>query len=78
MADLKPILKEVLRIIKPGQIFVFTVAAQTSNEEMTTSDTQQGYSEITILWGVSIFKHSAKYVTNLLQAYKYRLWQSAS
>lgn len=66
--DLETILKEVLRIIKPGGIFAFTVAAQTSDEEAATDDNPQGYLETPTPWDVPIFKHSGGYVTNLLQA----------
>ena len=65
---LETVLKEVLRIIKPGGIFAFTVAAQTSGEEGATDDNLQGYIETPTPWGVPIFKHSNGYVTNLLQA----------
>jgi predicted TPR repeat methyltransferase len=66
--DLETILKEVLRIIKPGGIFAFTVAAQTSDEEAATDNNLQGHFETPTPWGVSIFKHSSGYVTNLLKA----------
>jgi predicted TPR repeat methyltransferase len=62
-------LKEVLRIVKPGGVFAFTVAAQTSDEEAATDDNLRGYFETPTPWGVSIFKHSSGYVTNLLQAF---------
>ena len=71
--ELGPLVKEVLRIIKPGGIFAFTVAAQTSDEEMAIHSNLQGYSETPTPWGVPIFKHSAGYVTNLLQAYSFDL-----
>ena len=67
--DLEIIVKEVLRIIKPGGTFAFTVAAQTSDEETATGDNPQGYLEIPTPWGVPIFKHSGEYVTNLLRAH---------
>ena len=66
--DLEIILKEVLRIIKPGGIFAFTIAAQTSVEEAATRDNPQGYFETPTPWGVPIFKHSNRYIFNLLQA----------
>ncbi len=66
--DLEAILKEVLRIIKSGGIFAFSVAAQTSQEEAATDGNLQGYFETPTPWGVSIFKHSSGYITNLLQA----------
>jgi predicted TPR repeat methyltransferase len=66
--DLETILKEVLRIIKLGGIFAFTVAAQTADEEAATADNVQGYFETPTPWGVPVFKHSSGYVNNLLQA----------
>jgi len=63
--------KEVLRIIKPGGTFAFTVAAQTTDEETATGDNPQGYLETPTPWGVPIFKHSDGYVTNLLQAHSF-------
>ena len=65
--DLESILKEVLRIIKPGGIFAFTVAAQTSAEEEANRDNLQGYFETPTPWGVPIFKHSSRYISILLQ-----------
>jgi predicted TPR repeat methyltransferase len=66
--DLETIVKEILRIIKPGGIFAFTVAAQTSDEETATGDNAHGYIETPTPWGVPIFKHSGAYVTSLLHA----------
>lgn len=65
--DLEAILKEILRLIKPGGIFAFTIAAQTSAEEATTRDDPQGYFETPTPWEVPIFKHSKIYISNLLQ-----------
>ena len=67
--DIESILKDVLRVIKPGGIFAFTIAAQTSVEEKTTSDDPQGYFETPTPWRVPIFKHSSRYICHLLQAY---------
>jgi ubiquinone/menaquinone biosynthesis C-methylase UbiE len=66
--DLEKILKEVSRIIKPGGIFAFTVATPSVLEEAATRENRLGYFETPTPWGVSIFKHSSEYVTNLLQA----------
>jgi predicted TPR repeat methyltransferase len=66
--DLETISKEVLRIIKPGGIFAFTVAAQTFEEEAASGDDRQGYLKAPTPWGVPIFKHSGGYVAGLLQA----------
>jgi ubiquinone/menaquinone biosynthesis C-methylase UbiE len=65
--DLDTILKEILRIIKPRGIFAFTVAAQTSDEETAAGDNLKGYLKTPTPWGVPIFKHSGRYVTNILQ-----------
>jgi predicted TPR repeat methyltransferase len=66
--DLEPILKEALRIIKPEGIFAFTFASQTSTGE-TTRDNRPGYFETPTPWGVPIFKHSSRYISNLLQTH---------
>ncbi len=67
--DLGTILKEVLRMIKPGGIFAFTVAAQTTDEEAATDDNRTGYIATPTPWGVPIFKHRGGYVTHLLQTH---------
>lgn len=67
--NLETILKEVLRIIKPGGIFAFTIAAQTAEEEAATRDNPKGYFETPTPWGVPIFKHSHGYISTLLQTY---------
>lgn len=67
--DLEPILKEVLRILKPGGIFAFTIAGQTAEEEAATRDNSQEYFETPTPWGVPIFKHSSRYISHLLQAH---------
>ncbi len=67
--DLEAILKEVLRIIKPGGIFAFTVVVQTAEEEAANCDNSQGYFESPTPWEVPIFKHSSRYISNLLQAH---------
>ena len=65
--DLKTIVEDVLRIIKPGGIFAFSVAAQTSGEDAANNGKPQDYLETPTPWGVPIFKHSGGYLTNLLQ-----------
>ncbi len=64
---LDTIVKEVFRIIRPGGIFAFTLAAQTSDEEASTDENQHGYCEIPTPWRVSIFRHSSVYVADCLQ-----------
>jgi predicted TPR repeat methyltransferase len=66
--DLDTIAKEVLRLIKPGGIFAFTVAALTSDEEATTADHLEGSIKTPTPWGVPIFKHSGRYVAKILNA----------
>ena len=66
--DLQTLVKEILRIIKPGGIFAFTVAAPTSDEEAATDHSRQGFLKTPTPWGVPIFKHSGRYVADLLQA----------
>jgi predicted TPR repeat methyltransferase len=66
--ELETILKEVLRIVKPGGVFAFTVAAQTAYEGAATVDNRQGYFKMLTPWGVPLFKHSKGYITNLLLA----------
>ena len=67
--ELRPMIREISRIIKPAGIFAFTVAAQTSAEEQAAGQNPRGYSETPTAWGVNIFKHGAGYVTDLLRAY---------
>jgi len=66
--DLVPIFKEVARMIKPRGIFAFTVAAHTSEEEADTEDGLKGYLKAPTPWGVPVFKHRGRYVTNMLNA----------
>jgi predicted TPR repeat methyltransferase len=67
-SDLETIFMEVLRVIKPGGIFAFTIAAQTTDEEAASDSNLHGYLETPTPWDVAIFKHSDRFVTNLLQA----------
>ena len=65
--ELKTIMKEVSRIIKPGGIFAFTVAAMSSEENKAISGDPQNYLKMPTSWGVAIFTHSNAYITNNLQ-----------
>ncbi len=65
--ELDSIMKEVLRIIKPGGIFAFTVAAPTPAEEAIAGEKPNGYIETPTPWDVSIYMHSGGYITNLLR-----------
>ena len=65
--ELKAIMKEVSRIIKPGGIFAFSVAANRSEEDKAMGEDQQNYSERPTSWDIAIFTHSNAYITNILQ-----------
>ena len=65
---LETIFEEALRIIKPGGIFAFTVAAQTSAEETASDSIPKDHLEVTTPWGMPIFKHSSEYIARLLHA----------
>jgi predicted TPR repeat methyltransferase len=65
--ELKEIVKEVSRIIKPRGIFAFTVAARDSEEDKAKSENSQNYSQIPTSWGEAIFTHSNAYIINTLQ-----------
>ena len=65
--DLENLWKEVLRVIKTGGIFAFTVAAPAPDEEAATTDPRQGYFKKPTPWGVPIFQHSVGYVAHLLR-----------
>ena len=65
--ELKAIIMEVSRIIKPGGIFAFTVAAQNSQEDMAMNEDPHNYSKLPTSWGEAIFTHSNAYITSILQ-----------
>lgn len=65
--ELKAIMKEVSRIIKPGGIFAFSVAADRSEEDKAMGEDQQNYSEMPTSWDIAIFTHSNAYITDILQ-----------
>ncbi len=65
--ELKAIMKEVSRIIKPRGIFAFTVANKSSKEDKTNSMDSNNYSKMNTSWGEAIFTHSNAYITSILQ-----------
>ena len=71
LSELDPIIKEILRVMKPEGIFAFTVAAHTIEEELRMGDNLLTYSEVPTPWGVSIFIHSDGYIISLLQAHSF-------
>jgi predicted TPR repeat methyltransferase len=57
LGDLGALLTDIKRVIKPGGIFSFTIAPQSTELNYVKEDTA---------WGVPIFKHSMIYIRNLL------------
>jgi predicted TPR repeat methyltransferase len=57
IGDLADLFTDVQRVMKPGGIFSFTIAPQSSELNYVKEDTA---------WGVPIFKHSMKYIQDLL------------
>lgn len=71
--DLGGILEQVARVIKPGGIFAFSVAAPAACEETAAGQKRKGYVEMPTAWGVSIYTHSAEYITGLLQEHGFEV-----
>jgi predicted TPR repeat methyltransferase len=65
--ELEEIIREVSRIIKPGGIFAFTIAARRSELDKTVNEDLQDYSKMPTSWGVAIFVHSDEYIIRILQ-----------
>ena len=65
--DLLPIFKEVYRILKPAGILAFTIAALTAKDVGSESEKIPEYMEFPSSWGVSIFKHSDKYINTIAE-----------
>lgn len=57
IGDLSDIFTDARRVMREGGIFAFTIAPQ---------ETNAGYIEEPTDWGVSMFKHSPKYIMDLL------------
>lgn len=64
VGELDNLFSEVKRVIKPGGIFAFTIAPQETEASFSREDTS---------WGVPIFKHSIKYIMNLLSGNDFEL-----
>jgi predicted TPR repeat methyltransferase len=65
--DLAPTVKEVSRIVKPGGVFAFTVAAQTPEEAKAADNRHRDFLEKPTAWDVDIYVHSDRYVERLLK-----------
>lgn len=65
--ELSSIVKDVSRVMKPGGVFSFTVAADSSGEGETASKDSRSYSKIPTSWGADIFAHRDAYITKILR-----------
>jgi predicted TPR repeat methyltransferase len=65
--ELSAIVKDVSRVMKPGGIFAFTVAAEMSVRDETMSKAPRNYSKIPTSWGEAIFVHSDAFITKVLR-----------
>ena len=65
--ELKEIVQEVSRVMKPGGIFAFTVAAEDSAQDETVGRSPRAYTKIPTSWGEAIFAHSDAYLTKVLR-----------
>jgi len=65
--ELRPIVEEVSRVIKPRGIFAFTIAGQTPEEQGASGDKLRSYLGRPTPWGVSIYAHSDGYIEEVLQ-----------
>jgi predicted TPR repeat methyltransferase len=65
--ELRAIVKDVSRVMKPGGVFAFTVAAENSVENGTMSKDPRSFLKIPTSWGASIFAHSDAYIIKVLK-----------
>jgi predicted TPR repeat methyltransferase len=65
--ELDPVVEEISRVIRPGGVFAFSIAGQTSEEQDVSGDESVGYRRKPTPWGVSIYAHSVGYIEELLQ-----------
>lgn len=65
--ELRAIVKDVSRVMTPGGIFAFTVAAESSVKDEKLSKPSRNYTKIPTSWGVAIFAHSDAYITKVLR-----------
>ena len=66
-ANLLPTIKEAYRILRPAGIFAFTIASFTAEEAGLDCESLPDYIEVQSSWGISIFKHSDKYVNKIAE-----------
>lgn len=71
--ELGPIVSEISRVMKPGGIFGFTIAGQTSEEEEAARDDSPRYLRRPTAWGVSIYAHSDGYIDEVLQGHGFEM-----
>jgi len=65
--ELKDIVQEVSRVMKPNGVFAFTVASESLSRDDTKDKAPKEYSKIPTSWGEAIFAHSDVYITKVLQ-----------
>jgi predicted TPR repeat methyltransferase len=64
--NILPMIEDSVRMLKPGGIFAFTVA---SPQEEISSD----FIEEPTAWGISLFKHSGKYINEIAKQLNLRI-----
>lgn len=57
--DLRPLIGDACRILKPNGIFAFTIASFSGKND---------YIEVPTAWGIPIFKHSDNYINNIAES----------
>jgi ubiquinone/menaquinone biosynthesis C-methylase UbiE len=65
--DLQPTIKDAYRILRPAGIFAFTIASLTAKEAKSDCESMPDYIEVQSAWGIPIFKHSDKYVSEIAE-----------
>jgi ubiquinone/menaquinone biosynthesis C-methylase UbiE len=70
--ELKSIVKEVSRVIKPGGVFAVTIAAQTPEEEAAAGDGGREIIERPTPWDVYINAHGDRYMDRLLNDHGFK------
>jgi len=65
--ELKDVVHEVSRVMKPGGVFAFTVAAESLSQDETMNKAPRDYSKVPTSWGEAIFAHSDAYLTKVLE-----------
>ena len=70
--DVSPLIGEAARLVKPGGVVAFSVAALTANEELT-ADTSRGCVPNDTAWDVTIYRHRHAHVARLLAEHGFEI-----